>query len=120
MTNEDINPWGATLAYIPWAIRDSYPCTIGTKKYQYLFCRYMVFKITSFIDSRCITTREQRQVNIGNIFENSKQVRFDCVVVNLVYVGMTVVYHKIYYLSFIYFLPVSLFPKRAHSWVVEF
>ena len=46
---EYIYPWGETLAYISWAIKDSYNCTIMTAPSQYIFGKYMVFNLASVV-----------------------------------------------------------------------
>ena len=45
-----IDPWGETLAYISWEIRDSYHRTITATSVQSVFGRYMLFNLASVID----------------------------------------------------------------------
>ena len=45
-----IYPWGETLAYIAWAIRDSYYCTILSTPGQSVFGRDVLFNLTSVVD----------------------------------------------------------------------
>ena len=45
-----IYPWGETLAYTAWAIRDSYHLTIMATQGQAVFGRYMLFNLASVVD----------------------------------------------------------------------
>ena len=51
-----IDPWGETLEYIAWAIRDSYHLTIMATLGKYFSGRYMIFKLTSVVYSQVITS----------------------------------------------------------------
>ena len=57
----------------------------------------MLFNITSIIDWSVVTTRKQRQVNIDNVRENSRQVKHEYTIGNLVYVENTGIYSKLDY-----------------------
>ena len=70
-----INPWGETLAYIAWAIRDSYHHTILASPGQAVFGRYMLFNLASVVDWRVLTAAGQHQVDIDNIRENPVKSR---------------------------------------------
>ena len=45
-----IDPWGETLGYIAWTIRAYYHHTIGATSGQAVFCRDMIFNLTSVVD----------------------------------------------------------------------
>ena len=67
-----IDPWGETLAYIAWAIRASYQCTIMATPGKAVFDRDMLFNLASVVDWRVATAAKQRQVDIDNFRENAK------------------------------------------------
>ena len=57
----------------------------------------MLFKLASVVDWKVVTIAEQRQVDIDNVIENSKQVTHDCANYDQVYVGITGIYRKLDY-----------------------
>ena len=83
---EYIDPWGETLSYIAWAIRDSYHLTIMATPGQDVFGRHMLFNLTSVVDWRVVTAEKQRQVDIDNVRENAKRVTHDYAIDDRVYV----------------------------------
>ena len=50
-----IDPWGETLSYIAWEIRDSYHRTIMATLGQAVFCRDMLFNFASVVEWRVVT-----------------------------------------------------------------
>ena len=56
---DHIDPWGETLAYIAWAIRDSYQRTIMAKPGQAVFGRDMLYNFTSVLYWRVVTDVKQ-------------------------------------------------------------
>ena len=56
-----------------------------------------MFKLTSVVDWRVVTDRNQKQVNIDNSHKNTKQVRHDYAISGIVYVEKTDVYQKLDY-----------------------
>ena len=62
-----IDPWGKTLAYISWAIRDSYHHTIKSTPGQANFGRYMILNLASVVDWQVITYLKQRQLEIDYV-----------------------------------------------------
>ena len=68
-----------------------------TTSSQDVFGRYMIFNLASVIKWKVITAQKQHQVDIDYARKNSKQVRFEYTVGNLVYVGISGIYHKIDY-----------------------
>ena len=55
----------------------------------------MIFNLTSDFDWIVITAKKQEQVNIENVCKNARQVSHEYAVGDLVYVGMTGIYHKL-------------------------
>ena len=51
----------------------------------------MIFNLESVIDWQVITAEKQRQVDLDNVRENSRQVTHDYAMGNPVYVEMTVI-----------------------------
>ena len=49
-------PWGEILSYIAWEIRYFYRHTLKSEIYQSVFVKDMIFKISSIIDWRVVTT----------------------------------------------------------------
>ena len=94
---DSIYPWGETLAYIAWAVRDSYYHTIMATPGQAVFGRDMLFNIASFIDWQVVTAVKQSQVDIDNFIENAKRVTHDCAIGDRVYVEITGIYRKLDY-----------------------
>ena len=88
------DPWGETLAYIAWAIRDSYDHTIMATPFQAFFGRDILFNLASVVDWQVVTAAKQRQVDIDNVRENSKQVTHDYGIGDQVYVEITSIYRK--------------------------
>ena len=74
---EYMDPWGETLAYIAWNIRDSYHHTILDPPVQAVFSRDILFNLTSVVDWRVATAANQHQVDIDNVRENVKQFTHD-------------------------------------------
>ena len=56
----------------------------------------MVFNLMLLVYLQIVTTRKQRQSRIENSHENSRQVKHNYYVDNLVYIYTTVIYHKPY------------------------
>ena len=92
-----IDTWGETLDYIAWEIWDSYPCTIQDTPGQAVFGRDIILNLLSVIYQRFITAGKWQKVEIGNVQENAGQVMHEYAIVNLVYVEMTGIYHKLGY-----------------------
>ena len=61
---------------------------------QAVFGRYILFNLALVIDWWVLTAAKQRQVEIDNVRENSKQVTHDYAIGDRVYVEMTGIYHK--------------------------
>ena len=59
--------------------------------------RNIFFNLASVVDWRVITAAKQRQVEIDNVRENSRQVTHDYAIGDQVYVEMTGIYHKLDY-----------------------
>ena len=57
----------------------------------------MLFNLSSVVDWQVLMAAEQRQVDIDNVRENSKQVKHEYAIGNWVYVEMTVIYRKFDY-----------------------
>ena len=55
----------------------------------------MLFNLTSVVDWRVAIAEKQRQVDIDNIRENSRQVTHDYAIGDIVYVEMTGIYRKL-------------------------
>ena len=92
-----IDPWGENQASIAWAIRASYHRTIFSTPGQAVFGIYLLFNLTSVVYWLVITSAKQRQVDIDNVRENSRQVTHDYTIGNRVYVEITGIYRKLYY-----------------------
>ena len=88
---------GETLSFISQAIRDSYHRTIMGTPCQVVFGRDMLFNLASVLDQKAETASKNRQVDIYNFRENSKQVTHEQEIGDQVYVEMTGIYHKIDY-----------------------
>ena len=54
-----------------------------------MFGRDMLFNLTSTIYLRVVSTRKQRKVGTDNVCDNSRLVRYDYSVFNLVYAENT-------------------------------
>ena len=72
-----IYPWGETIAYISWAIRDYYHCTIMSTPGKAVFGRDMLFDLVSVVDWKVATAEKQRQVDIDNVRGNDKRSTYD-------------------------------------------
>ena len=81
-----IGPCGGTPASVVWLIIESYHRTLFFMTGQAVFGGDMLFNLMSAVDWHIITARKQRQADIDNVCENSRQVRHDCAVGNIVYV----------------------------------
>ena len=81
-----IDPWGETLAYIAWAIIDSYHRNIMATLGQAVFGRDMLFNLASVVDWQVATAAKQRQADIDNPIENAKRVTHDYAIGDRVYV----------------------------------
>ena len=57
----------------------------------------MLFNLTSVVYLRAVTAANQRQVDIYNVIENSRQVTHDYKIGNQLYVKMTGIYCKLDY-----------------------
>ena len=86
---EYIDPWGETLAFIAWAIRDSYHRTTMSTPFQAVYGIFMLFYLALVIDWRVVTAAKQRQVDIDNVRENTKRVTRDYEIGDQLYVEMT-------------------------------
>ena len=64
---------------------------------QAVFGRYILFNLVSVVYWRVVTAVKQRQVDIDNVRENSKQVTHDYGIGDQVYVKMTSIYRKLDY-----------------------
>ena len=64
---------------------------------QAVFGRDMLFNLASVVDWRVVTAAKQRQVDIDNVRENSKQVTHDYAIGDQFYVEMTGIYRKLDY-----------------------
>ena len=84
-----IYPWGETLASIAWLIRASCHRTIMSTPCQAVFGRDILFNLASVVDWLVVTAAKQRQVDIDNVRENSKQVTHDYAIGDQVYVEIT-------------------------------
>ena len=89
-----IDPWCGDLAYIAWAIRDSYHRTIMATLGQDVFGRWKIISLASFIDWKVVSTEKQRQVDIDNCQQKSMQVTHEYEIGNQVSAEMTGIYHK--------------------------
>ena len=94
---DHIDPWDETLASIAWVIRASYHRTIIATPGLDVFGRYMLFNLASAVDWQVVTAAKQRQVDIDNVRENSKQITHDYAIGDQVYVEMTGIYRKLDY-----------------------
>ena len=92
-----IDPWGETLAYISWEIRDSYHLTIKATPGQAVFGREIIFNLTSVVDWQVITAGKQQQLYIDDFQENARQDRYDYAIGDIVYVEMTGIYRRLDY-----------------------
>ena len=63
---------------------------------QDVFVRDIIFNLASVLYWRVITAKKQRQVDIDNVQENARRFMHNYAVGDLVYVGMTGIYRKIY------------------------
>ena len=68
------------------AIRASYYCTLGVTSGQDVFRRDVLFNLKSIVDWPVVTSKNQQQVKIDNVFENDRQVSYYYTIVNLIYV----------------------------------
>ena len=80
-----------------WAIRASYNCTLYFTPGKAVFVRDMLFKLTSIIDWRVVTAKNQQQADIDNVCENSRQFRHYYAMGDIVYVEETYIYRKLDY-----------------------
>ena len=99
--------------------RASYSCTLGATPFQAVFIIYMIFNLASIVDWRVITARNHLQVEINNVLKNSKRVRFDYTMGNLVYLYKTCIYRKIYYNKYGPYI-IKQFFKNGTVWVQRF
>ena len=83
---DEIDPLGETLSSVVWAIKASYYNNLGFTPGQTVFSRDILFNLTSIIGWRIITTSNQRQVNIDNVFKNVRQFSLDNAIGDIVYV----------------------------------
>ena len=90
-----IDPWGETLEYIAWAMRDSYHHNIMDLPGQDVFDIGMLFNLVSVVRWKVATAAKQRQVDIDYVRENAKQVTHDYAIGDQVYVEMTGIYRKL-------------------------
>jgi hypothetical protein len=81
-----IDPWGATLSSIAWAIRASYHNTLQATPAQLVFGRDMIFNIATVVDWHALHNRKQTQVLRDNIRENDKRIEHEYNVGDFVYV----------------------------------
>ena len=65
-------PWGETIAYISWVIRASYRRTIQDTLGQAVLVIDMIFKLTSVIDWKFITSGKQIIVGIDNFHNKAR------------------------------------------------
>ena len=94
---DHIYPWGETLVYTAWVIRDSYHRTKMDMPDQYIFGRDMLFNLSSVVDWQVLTPAKQRKVDINNFRENARQVTDDYAIGDWVYVEMIGIYRKLDY-----------------------
>ena len=81
-----------TLTYISFNHHN-----IRSTSSQYVYGRYMLFKIVPVVDWRVITVRKHQKVHVYSVHKRSKQVRFDYSIVYVVYTDKPGIYHKLDY-----------------------
>ena len=92
-----IDPFGVNLASFTWTIISSYLHTLGFTPGHSVFAEYMLFNLMSIIYLIIVATRKFQQVDVYNVQENSRKVRYDYTIDYLVYVENTGIYSKSYY-----------------------
>ena len=90
-------PWVETQVYIAWVIRSPYHRTIMATLGQAVFGRDMFFNLASIMDWRVVTAEKKCQLVIDNVRVNSRQVTYDYIICDQVYVEMTGIYQKLDY-----------------------
>ena len=80
-----IYPWGKILAYIAWAIRESYQRTITATPGQDVFDRDMLFNLLAVVDWRVATAADQRQEDIDDVRENARGVMHEYTIGDRIY-----------------------------------
>ena len=89
-----IEPWGKTLAHIAWAIRASCHWTIHATPGQAVFGRDMIFNLLTAVYWKFITSGKERQANIDNPQENSRQATHDYAVGDIVYKAHSTIFFR--------------------------
>ena len=92
-----IDPWGKTLAYTSWEIRDSYNRTIQATPGQSVFGRDTILKLVPVIEWQFITAGKHQKVDIDNVWENARRVTHDYAIDNIVYMLINGIYQKLGY-----------------------
>ena len=71
----------------------------------------MLFNLTSISDWHVSTTRKQWKVDIDNACENTRRVRHDYTVGDLVYEDKSGIYCNIYHKNYGLYIITEVFPK---------
>lgn len=90
-----IDPFGATLASVAWAIRASYNSATDSTPAQLVFGRDMMFNIKSLVNWKELSIKKQALVDKANLRENQKRVDYDYQVDNKVYIIKDGIYRKL-------------------------
>ena len=83
---DNIDPFGAILASVAWAVRASYNSSTQATPAQLVFGRNMMFNISSLVNWKALAIRKQKLVDNANLRENAKRIDYDYAVGQQVYV----------------------------------
>ena len=85
-TFDNIDPFGAILSSVAWAIRASFNTSTQATPAQLVFGRDMMFNLTSLINWKELMIRKQQLVDQANLRENAKRIDFDYKIGQQVYI----------------------------------
>ena len=83
---DNLNPFGAILASVAWAIRASYNSSTQATPAQLVFGRDMMFNISSLVNWKTLSLKKQNLVDKANLRENTKRVDYNYRIGQQVYV----------------------------------
>ena len=86
--------WWKIIESVASDIKSPYHFNLCFTPGQAVFGRDMLFNLMSLVYWRVVTARKQRKIYIGSSHGNTRQVRHECIVGDLVYVDKMGIYHN--------------------------
>ena len=94
-TFDYIDPFGAILASVAWAVRASYNSATDATPAQLVFGRDMMFNLSSLINWKTLSSRKQSSIDKANLRENRNHIDYDYKVGQNVYVLADGIHRKL-------------------------